>query len=365
MLHLVPGETGGSEIYARNLLRALHEAGTAELVVFAAREAAGTFAPEMPVVDVPVAARKRVARVLAEQMRLPLALRRARVDVLHNLFTTAPAVAGVPQVTTVHDLIYRTHPETHGSGFARGLALLARVSARRSRRVLVPSEATKSDVVRYLGVAPELVDVTYEGPGIPAVAVPAREEDLRERFHLGDAPLVLTVSAKRPHKNLDRLLEAIARVDAEPRPILVAPGYATRFEAGLAEHARRLGIADTVRFCGWVDDATLDGLYRAATCFVFPSLAEGFGLPVLEAMLRDTPVACSRATSLPEVAGQAALYFDPLDIAAIADAMERLLRDSELREHLVTAGREQARRFSWERTADATLRSYELALKGS
>ena len=365
MLHLVPGETGGSEIYARNLLRALQEAGTAELVVFAAREAAGTFAPGVPVVEVPVPARKRVARVLAEQTRLPRAVRRARVDVLHNLFTTAPAVAGVPQVTTIYDLIYRTHPETHGSVLARGMALLARVSARTSRRVLVPSEATKSDVVRYLGVAPEQVDVAYAGPGMPAVAVPARDEDLRERFHLGDEPLVLTVSAKRPHKNLARLLEALARVDAEPRPVLVVPGYATPFEADLEEHARRLGIADDVRFCGWVDDATLDGLYRAARCFVFPSLAEGFGLPVLEAMLRDTPVACSRATSLPEVAGEAALYFDPLDTAAIGRAIEQLLRDSELRERLVTAGRQQARRFSWERTAEATLRSYELALQGS
>jgi glycosyltransferase involved in cell wall biosynthesis len=359
----VPGETGGSEIYARSLIRALRETGEADLVLFAAREAAESLRREqVPVIELPVRARNRVARVAAEQAFLPIRARHARLELLHNLFTTAPALPGVPQVTTVHDLIYRTHPETHGDVFARGLALLAGLAARRSRRLLVPSEATKGDVVRYLGVDPGRVDVTYEGPGMRPDAVPPPERELRDRFGVGDAPLVLTVSAKRPHKNLDRLLEAFSRLDASPLPVLVAPGYATAFEAGLVDHARRLGVDDRVRFCGWVDDATLDGLYRAATCFVFPSLAEGFGLPVLEAMLRGTPVACSRTTSLPEVAGDAALLFDPLSIDEIGSALDRLLSDSDLRARLAGAGKEQAARFSWERTAEATLRSYALAL---
>ena len=121
-------------------------------------------------------------------------------------------------------------------------------------------------------------------------------------------------------------------------------------------------MRERVRLIGWLGDAELEGLYAAAACMVFPSLAEGFGLPVLEAMARGLPVASSNATSLPEVAGEAALYFDPLDLPAMTGAIERLLADAELRERLAQAGREQAARFTWERTAEGTRRSYERAL---
>jgi alpha-1,3-rhamnosyl/mannosyltransferase len=120
-----------------------------------------------------------------------------------------------------------------------------------------------------------------------------------------------------------------------------------------------------VRFLGWVDDRTLDGLYRAARCLVFPSLAEGFGLPVLEAMARGTPVACSRTSSLPEIAGEAALYFDPLETAEIAVAIEQLLDDAQLRHRLRDAGLERARSFTWEATAAATVAAYERARRHS
>jgi alpha-1,3-rhamnosyl/mannosyltransferase len=146
-------------------------------------------------------------------------------------------------------------------------------------------------------------------------------------------------------------------VSAAPPPVLLVTGYPTAFEAELRRQA-----GDRVRFAGWVDDATLEGLYRLATCLAFPSLAEGFGLPVLEAMRRGVPVACSNATSLPEVAGEAALYFDPTDTVAIATALERILEDAGLRERLATAGVAQAGKFSWEATAAATLESYERAL---
>jgi glycosyltransferase involved in cell wall biosynthesis len=144
----------------------------------------------------------------------------------------------------------------------------------------------------------------------------------------------------------------------------VNPGYRTTFEAEIDREAARLGIADRVRFPGWVSDEDLEGLYAAATCFVFPSLIEGFGMPVLEAMERGLPVACSNAASLPEVAGDAVRYFDPLDEAEIAAALAELIEDAELREKLASAGRERARLFSWERTARLTAESYERAWAG-
>jgi glycosyltransferase involved in cell wall biosynthesis len=141
---------------------------------------------------------------------------------------------------------------------------------------------------------------------------------------------------------------------------LVVPGYTTAFEHSLRRHADAVAPG-RVRFTGWLDEPTLEGLYAAATVFVFPSLAEGFGLPVLDALARGVPVACSDATSLPEVAGTAARYFDPTDTDAIAQAIEELLGDPSRRDRLRRAGLEQARRFSWNATAEATLASYARA----
>jgi alpha-1,3-rhamnosyl/mannosyltransferase len=168
---------------------------------------------------------------------------------------------------------------------------------------------------------------------------------------------VLSVLAKRRHKNGARLIEAFAQV---PGAVLLVPGYSTGYEDELRGRAEAVGVADRVRLLGWVDDATLDGLYRAADCFVFPSLAEGFGLPVLEAMLRGAPVACSETSSLPEVAGDAALLFDPLDVDAIADAIRRLLAEPEQAARLREAGLRQAARFTWDEAARRTLASYRL-----
>ena len=357
-LHLVPGETGGGETYVRRLVPALLEA-SARLTLFAGEEAypellAEAWAGEATVVRVPVKARSRARRVAAEQALLPRAGRRARVDLLHNTLNTAPAFPTIPQVTTIHDVIYKRFPETAGR-LNMGVALLVPLAARRSSVVLTDSDASKRDIVEFLGVEPSRVDVAPLGPGIPEPDEPLAAAELREQLGLGEAPIVLTVAAKRPHKNLDRLVDAVGRLATDA--VLVIPGFETSFGPELK---RRAG--ERVRFLGWVDDRTLDGLYRAATCFVLPSLAEGFGLPVLEAMARATPVVCSDIGSLREVAGEAALYFDALDPAAMALAIDRALGDSELRAGLRVAGLERSRRFTWEGAAEATLKTYDRVL---
>jgi glycosyltransferase involved in cell wall biosynthesis len=257
-------------------------------------------------------------------------------------------------VTTILDVIYKRFPETHGGLLGRGLAGLVWLAARRSNRVIAISEAAKTDIIRFLDVPMDHVDVTYLGPALPELGT-VGEDDVRARLELGAAPIVLTVSAKRPHKNLERLFEAFAEVEGDP--VLVVPGYETSFETELRKRA-----GQRVRFTGWLDDDLLDGLFRAATCLVFPSLAEGFGLPVLDALTRGTPVATSNATSLPEVAGDAALYFDPEDTNAMAAAIQRLLDDEALRRRLKEAGPKQAAKFSWAKTAVETLASYERTL---
>jgi glycosyltransferase involved in cell wall biosynthesis len=340
----------------------LEARGDLRLTLFAGSEAYPSlltepWAREATVVRIPVRARSRPRRVLAEQALLPRAAHRAGIDLLHNTLNTAPARPGVPQVTTIHDVIYKRFPETAGR-LNMGVALLVPLAARRSNVILTDSQASRQDIIEFLGVEHARIAVAPLGPGLSEPDEPLPAGELRERLDIGKAPIVLTVAAKRPHKNLGRLLDAVGRLNTDA--VLVIPGFKTPFEAELKQRA-----SERVRFLGWVDDRTLDGLYRAATCFVLPSLAEGFGLPVLEAMIRGTPVACSRASALPEVAGEAALYFDPLDTHAIGDVLRRLLEDEPLQTRLREAGWTQAGRFSWERAAAAAIAGYERALTGS
>lgn len=353
------------ETYARELIPALLEAEPGLRVTsFVNRETHGSPGPWSELTEqvlVPVRARRRWEWVRGEQQLLPRLAARAGADVLHSLGSTAPAWGRFRRVVTIHDLIYRIHPEAHFGLRAKGMSVLVPLAARRSRRIIVPSQSTRDDLIRLLGTPAAKIDVVPEGVAVGS-ATAAPEEELRARYDLADRAVVLTASAMRPHKNLRRLLEAWALLPDEPRPVLVLPGYATEHENELRAHAAELGIPGDTRFVGWVSSADLAGLYRLASCFVYPSLYEGFGLPVLEAMARGLPVACSDRGALREVAGDAARIFDPESPRSIADAVGELLRDSALAARLSAAGLEQAGRFTWAETARATLRSYASAL---
>jgi glycosyltransferase involved in cell wall biosynthesis len=365
LVYLVPGETGGMETYARELIPALmREKPDLAITAFVNREAAAVEGPWTDLGDcvrVPVKARRRVEWVLGEQLLLPRLAARRGVDVLHSLASTAPASGSFGRVVTIHDVIYRIYPEAHFGVRAAAMRALVPLAARRSDRVIAPSAATRDDLVKLLHVPVEKVDVVPEGVSQARVE-PVDESQLRSRLKLNDRTVVLTASAKRPHKNLDRLLDAWALIPGERRPVLILPGYPTPHEQQLHEQALRLGLEADTRFLGWISAEELEGLYRLAACFVFPSLYEGFGLPVLEAMARGVPVACSARGSLAEVAGDAALLFDPESPRAIAAAIEEVLGNSATAERLRRAGLEQARCFSWETAARATLHTYELTL---
>lgn len=360
LLYLAPGATGGMEVYARALVpRVATEWPEARFVAFAGRELAAEWRerpwhPAIRLVELPVTSTTRVRRTLAEQSMLAASLARHHVDLVHGLGSTAPLLAPARVVVTIHDLIYKRFPEAHAGMLSTGMALLVPLGARRARRIVTGSRATAADLQRFLGVPEAKIDVVPYGPGADLAVAPTSEQELRLRLGLGDGPLVLSPSARRPHKNLERLLDAMRSVDAT----LVLPGYATAFDDELRRRADGMRVA----FCGWLSDADLEGLYGAATCLAFPSLAEGFGLPVLEAMRRGLPVACADATALPELAGDAALLFDPLDTEAIAGALRRLVADAGLRRDLAAAGRARAAGFSWDATAAGTVAAYRRAL---
>jgi glycosyltransferase involved in cell wall biosynthesis len=363
LIYLVPGETGGMETYARELIPALsRERPGLRITAFVNAEAYEESGPwTAHAVEVPVRARRRSEWVRGEQVLLPRVAARAGVDLLHSLGSTAPTWGRFRRVVTIQDVIYRIYPEAHSGMRARVMGILVPLAARRSDRVLVPSTSTRDDLVRLLGVPAGKIDVAPLGVG-SAREEPTPEPVLRAAYGLGSRRVVLTASAKRPHKNLLRLLDAWALIPADERPVLLLPGYPTEHEDRLREHASRLGLGGDTRFPGWVSPAELEGLYGLASSFVFPSLYEGFGLPVLEAMSRGLPVACSGRASLAEVAGDAALKFDPENPGAIASAVMDILRNQSLAQSLRRAGIERARQFTWEATARATLASYERAL---
>lgn len=371
LVFLVPGETGGMEIVARELIPALIAAAPElRFTAFIAREAAaagdGPWGELLPAVTVHVNSRNRAQWVLGEQTLLPALAARARVDLVHSLASTAPLWGPFRRVTTVHDLIYARFPDAHSGLRDRGMRLLVPAAARRSQRVLTDSRSTRADLIELLGLAPERIDVAPLGPAPVRPEIASSQAQTRARLRLGERQVLLSLSAKRPHKNLLALISALALIAPARRPLLVLPGYPTWHEAELRARATELGVEQDVRLLDWVSPEELEGLWALARAFVFPSLYEGFGLPVLEAMARGVPVACSNASSLPEVAGDAALMFDPYDEHAMARAIERLLAlDEREREHARALGIARAARFTWERTARATLESYARALSPS
>ena len=371
LVFLVPGETGGMETVARELIPRLAAQPGVELIALINAETAAVTEPAAPWRElcatevVPVHARNRVEWVRGEQQHVPRLARSLGADIVHSLASTAPAWGPFKRVTTIHDLHYKVVPDAHFGLRGLGMRVLVPLAARRSHRILAVSEATRRDLIEHLGTPEGKVDVVPNGVSPPGEVAATPAPELRVRLGLGNRRVLLSVSAKRPHKNLARLLDAAAGIPAGRRPLLVVPGYPTPHEDELRRRAADLGIASDVVMPSWVSPGDLEGLYALADAFVFPSLYEGFGLPLLEAMARGVPVATSDRASLPEVAGSAALCFDPEDTRAMQAAIERLLGDPVEAQRLREAGFERVREFSWERSAELTADAYRRVLSAA
>jgi len=289
-----------------------------------------------------------------EQLSVPLALARARVDLFHAPHYVVSPLTRCPFVVTIHDCIHLRFPQYLPNQMAGHYArTMMRMSAHRSKRILTVSQASKQDIVHYLGVPPEKVEVIYNALD-ERLATPPTEADMarvRERYQLA-APFILYTGNIKPHKNIDRLIEAYAimrRKGVVDAKLLIIGDDISKYP-NLRRLIHRHQLHPHVRFFGFVSDDMLAILYRLATVFVFPSLYEGFGLPPLEAMAGGAPVITSNVSSLPEVVGDAAVLIDPLDASALADAMARVIGDSALRAELVRRGHERVKAFSWERS---------------
>lgn len=296
---------------------------------------------------------------LGQQRSVPRLLRRLPAPaVYHSPYYLMPYRPGIPAVATIHDLIPLLYPQTVSLRARLLFRIAVRLALRAADRVIAGAEASRRDLVRILGVDPARVAVTpYAADPNFHPRPPAEIERVRRRFALPDE-YILYFGSNKPHKNLVTLVEAYATMAAETGARLVIAGYWDAAHPESQRCAEALGLGERVRFLGPVNETDAPALYSGATCFVFPSRYEGFGLPVLEAMACGAAVACSNTSSLPEVGGDAALYFDPEDVAAIARTLHALVADPGLRQAAAQKGLEQARRFSWSRTATQTLEVY-------
>jgi glycosyltransferase involved in cell wall biosynthesis len=364
LLYLVPGETGGRETYARELVPAMCEqAPQIEWVAFVNRDAGAALAGELGAgvraVAIPVSARNRPQWALGELALVSIAARRARVDVLHSMANFAPPWGPFGRVVTIHDLQYRAVPEALSWPMRAATSALVRLAAHTADRIVAVSNAGRDEIIAGLGIERGRIDVIPNGVR-PAVPV-SPGDGARERYRLEGRPVVLAVATNLPHKNLPALVEALSLFEPTQRPVLVIAGHDSD-NGELAARARAAAVGDDVRLLGARTTAELESLYALADCFVLPTLHEGFGLPVLEAMARGVPVACSAIPALQEVAGDAALYFDPRKPVQIAQRIGELLHAGPTAALLRERGPLRAAGFSWSLSARRTLASYRSAL---
>jgi glycosyltransferase involved in cell wall biosynthesis len=362
---------GGLETYVRRLYPAILQARPDLRISMFVNElgrallAVEPWADQVELVTHPLLGR-RGTRALSEATLLgPLADRRG-CEVLQSVALTAPLRLRAASVVTIADVTWLRQP----GAVPRSTRLLWRVlvfpAARRADRVITLSDAARSEIAEEIGIPLERIDVVPLGPGAESGAEPTPEPELRGRLGLGSGAIILAVSALLAHKNVGALVEALPEIRrAMPDATVVVPANPTKLADELVARARALGADEALVLPGWVSAADLEGLYAAASCFVFPSLREGFGLPVLEAMRRGLPMACSNASAVPEVAGDAALLFDPRRPEELAGAVTRLFRDPALARELAARGRARAAEFTWRRTAEETLAALERARQAS
>ena len=342
----------GLGLYAINLVRALDTLRDGLRVYTSSPQALGRLRarilPATRLARPERGLRGHFMRLIWVQTALRVRARAAGIEALLNMVPEAILGSPIPQVTVVHDLLPLFFPAEYPRQQYYFRSLVPRVL--RSSRVLVAdSESTRRDITQSYGIAPDKIRVVYPGYDPDTYSANGSDRPLRS----GEGSYLLYVGNLLPHKNLLSLLDALAILRRRRRARLIIRGDGQpAYARAVRERVETLGLGDLVSFQGYAAEGALRDLYAGAVCLVLPSLREGFGLPVLEAMACGTPVITSSSSSLPEVGGDAALRVDPHDAIDLADAMYRVLTDADLRDDLRERGLKWVRAFSWRRTAE-------------
>jgi len=359
-----PTSAGGVWTYLWNLMRELPTLDdTTHYTLFTNRENAGAFdtpgATNLRRIACPVTMTRRLSRFAYEWGFLPVRARQERIGVLFSPFFTSPLRLGYKSVLTVHDVLYKDFPEQFASLEQSVFNTLFGYTVQSATHILTVSEYAKRRIMHAYHLPAERITVAHLAASPIYFARVDQEAIRRVREMYGvHTPYILSVTALRAHKNLEVLIDAfdaLRRTIATPLT-LVLSGLHDSAGGAVAARIRALGLEKQIIRTGWVADSDLPALYQGASAFVLPSRYEGFGLPVLEAMASGVPVLTTTATALPEIAGDAALFFDPDDRRALVAGLEQVLGDAALHRELVGRGYERARQFTWRRTAEITHR---------
>ncbi|MGO4105220.1 glycosyltransferase family 4 protein [Leifsonia sp. YAF41] len=348
------GKKGGMESYVREVYTHIAPSSTEfEFVGLASSELAAMDTSWFPgeIVDSGISGENRIAWARGELFSVARFARRLKADLIHCPANLGPLRSRVPVALTVHDLLPFRHPEYVPGAYSRILRAMIRLGARTASRLLTVSEASKADIVGILKIAPSRIDV------IPLAGSSKQYEPSQSKRMPNQ---ILSVGNRMPHKNLELLLAAVALIPASERPQLVVTG--SHGIDPLTRVVSELGLERWVSLRGWLSATELEDLYASATLFVFPSLFEGFGLPVIEAMARGCPVLCSDIPVLREVGVDAVAYVDPHSASSLAGRITELVHDDTARDELARRGRDRAALFSWGRAADETVQSFRRAL---
>lgn len=363
LLYLLPGVVGGTETVATGLLNGLQAINaSSDFILFVNQESAewaSTKFPTYETVVCPIFGCNRPKRYYYEQVKFPKLVQDYRIDLLHSLGYVSPLLVSCPTVVTVLDMNFKAFGKLMTWQRRLALNFFVGKAVRRSERIVTISEFSKQEIVKHYGVSPDKIVVTH-------LAAKANGESCDEMEKAVNVPAIETpycvaFSSPSPNKNIPRLIQAYQLLRREGRinQQLVLVGHKFS-EVGFHESSTNdmTGVLQT----GYLSSADLAGVLKGADFLAFPSFYEGFGLPVIEAMEAGVPVVCSNAGSLPEVAGNAALFFDPFSVDDIAAQLQHISSSITLRNELKRKGYENVKRFSWEKTAKQTLEVYQSVL---
>lgn len=364
--HLLAGQAGyrqaGIHHYIRQLLNHLPAEPDLRYLIFTGPGGREHLRPDLPVRLSRLPTERPPARIAWEQAVWPVEARRAGIDLLHSMAFVTPLLAPRPTLVTVYDLSFLSHPERYTRLRRLYLRTQTRRSCRAAARVVTISEAARADVVRYLGVPAARVDVVHPAVDEQFRPLEAARVEAFRRQHALARRVVLHVGTLQPRKNIPALIEAFGRLRPAETDLVLVGGKGWLYDQ-IFGRVQELGLQNHVRFTGYVADDQLPLWYNAADVLVFPSVYEGFGMPIAEAMACGTPVIASNASSIPEVAGDAALFFNPTDVAALTDCLEAVLQDPAQARELRMRGLRQAGQFSWTQSGAKMATIYRAALQ--
>lgn len=358
LLFLLPGVVGGTETYAVELIEKLAAIDTDnEYLLFMNRDSVDLHfeaGPNFKRIIAPVRATNRGARYAWEQLVLPRRLLTHRIDLLHSLGYVGPLRASCPHVVTIHDVNYQDPAVQMSWQKRRVLGAFVRAVAVHADHILTISEFSKTEIVARLGISPNKVTASHLAPRSTRDGTQvAPTHDIA-----CGAPYVIALAGSARHKNIPRLIAAFAKIAEQVKHRLIIVGHLPD-DGSVGSAVAASGVAERIILTGYLTDSDLTAVLAGADVLAFPSLYEGFGLPVLDAQAAGVAVVCSNAGSLPEVAGSGALLFEPTSVESISRALVNVLRNTEVRSSLVRSGYANVRRFSWGSTAETALSIYK------